>query len=143
MRLPSAPLADSDRRTADSERRTANGGQRPADRDRRTANRARCGISIRAVSRHDPDELQAARAQLVSYSARLLADGLAVGSAGNISARSGDIVAITPSGIPSGEMQAADVCLVTLDGAQLPWGADEAPETPSSETPMHLAVYAA
>ena len=95
------------------------------------------------MSRHDPDELQAARAQLVSYSARLLADGLAVGSAGNISLRAGDIVAITPSGIPYGQMHAADVCLVTLDGAQLPGGAGPAPETPSSETPMHLAVYAA
>jgi L-fuculose-phosphate aldolase len=95
------------------------------------------------VSRHDPDELQAARAQLVSYSARLLADGLAVGSAGNISVRAGETVAITPSGIPYGEMDAADVCLITLDGAQLPNGAGQAAATPSSETPMHLAVYAA
>ena len=61
--------------------------------------------------------------QLVSYSARLLADGLAVGSAGNISVRAGDTVAITPSGVPYGEMRAADVCLITLDGAQLPGGA--------------------
>ena len=50
--------------------------------------------------RSDTDELRAARAQLVSYSARLLADGMAVGSSGNISVRAGDIVAITPSGIP-------------------------------------------
>ena len=46
----------------------------------------------------DSDGLQAARAQLVSYSARLLDDGLAVGSAGNMSVRIGDRVAITPSG---------------------------------------------
>ena len=92
---------------------------------------------------NDPDELQAARAQLVSYSARLLADGLAVGSAGNISVRAGDIVAITPSGMAYGEMRPADVCLVTLDGTQLPGGVGEAAETPSSETPMHLAVYGA
>ena len=92
---------------------------------------------------NDPDELQAARAQLISYGARLLTDGLAIGSAGNISVRAGDVVAITPSGIPYGEMQAADVCLVTLAGRQLPGGAGQAPEAPSSETPMHLAVYAA
>ena len=49
--------------------------------------------------RRNSDELQAARTQLVSYSARLLADGLAIGSAGNMSVRAGDIVAITPSGI--------------------------------------------
>jgi len=90
------------------------------------------------VYRSDPDGLQAARAQLVSYSARLLADGLAVGSAGNMSVRAGDIVAITPSGISYHDMRPDDVCLVALDGTQV-----DVPETPSSETPMHLAIYAA
>jgi L-fuculose-phosphate aldolase len=101
------------------------------------------------VYRTDSDELQAARAQLVSYGARLLADGLAVGSAGNISVRVGETVAITPSGIGYGDMRPGDVCLVTLTGTQL--GDDDgddgddgdAQETPSSETPMHLAIYAA
>ena len=91
------------------------------------------------MHRHDSDELRAARAQLVGYSARLLDDGLAVGSAGNISVRVGDIVAITPSGISYTEMRAEDVCLVALDGTELA----EHTETPSSETPMHLAIYAA
>jgi L-fuculose-phosphate aldolase len=86
----------------------------------------------------DSDELQAARAQLVSYSARLLADGLAVGSAGNMSVRTGDAVAITPSGIPYNGMRPEDVCLVAMDGAEL-----TNRETPSTETPMHLAIYAA
>jgi L-fuculose-phosphate aldolase len=92
----------------------------------------------------DPDELQAARAQLVTYSARLLDDGLAVGSAGNMSVRVGDVVAITPSGIGYADMRPADVCLVTPAGAEL---TDETgcvnSETPSTETPMHLAIYAA
>jgi L-fuculose-phosphate aldolase len=92
------------------------------------------------VYRSDSDGLQAARAQLVSYSARLLDDGLAVGSAGNMSVRAGDTVAITPSGISYAEMRPEDVCLVTLDGAE---PAGIAQETPSSETPMHLAIYAA
>jgi L-fuculose-phosphate aldolase len=86
----------------------------------------------------DSDGLQAARAQLVSYSARLLDDGLAVGSAGNMSVRIGDRVAITPSGISYTEMRPEDICLVGMDGAEL-----TSSETPSSETPMHLAVYAA
>jgi L-fuculose-phosphate aldolase len=86
----------------------------------------------------DSDELQAARAQLVSYSARLLADGLAVGSAGNMSVRTGDAVAITPSGIPYNGMRPEDVCLVSMDGTEL-----GNRETPSTETPMHLAIYAA
>ena len=92
----------------------------------------------------DSDELQAARAQLVTYSARLLDDGLAVGSAGNMSVRVGDVVAITPSGIGYADMRPADVCLVSPAGAEL---TDEAgrgnAETPSTETPMHLAIYAA
>jgi L-fuculose-phosphate aldolase len=92
------------------------------------------------VYRSDSDGLQTAREQLVGYSARLLDDGLAVGSAGNMSARAGDTVAITPSGVSYGEMRPEDVCLVTLDGTE-PAGLVQ--ETPSSETPMHLAIYAA
>lgn len=90
--------------------------------------------------RSDSDGLQAARAQLVSYSARLLDDGLAVGSAGNMSVRAGALVAITPSGIGYAEMRPEDVCLVAFDGTE-PAGLIQ--ETPSSETPMHLAIYAA
>jgi len=90
------------------------------------------------VYRSDSDGLQAARAQLVSYSARLLDDGLAVGSAGNMSVRIGDRVAITPSGISYAEMRPDDICLVGMDGAEL-----QSSETPSTETPMHLAIYAA
>ena len=90
--------------------------------------------------RSDSDGLEAARAQLVSYSARLLDDGLAVGSAGNMSVRAGDTVAITPSGVSYAEMRPADVCLVALDGTE---PAGLVLQTPSSETPMHLAIYAA
>jgi L-fuculose-phosphate aldolase len=86
----------------------------------------------------DSDGLKAARAQLVSYSARLLEDGLAVGSAGNMSVRIGGRVAITPSGISYTEMRPEDICLVGMDGAEL-----QSSETPSSETPMHLAIYTA
>jgi len=92
------------------------------------------------VYRNDPDGLQAARAQLVTYSARLLDDGLAVGSAGNMSVRAGDTVAITPSGVSYAEMRPEDVCLVATDGTERH---DTTAETPSSETPMHLAIYAA
>jgi len=90
------------------------------------------------VHSSDSDGLQAARAQLVGYGVRLLADGLAVGSAGNLSGRVGDLVAITPSGIPYGDMRPGDVCLVAPDGTEL-----ASSEMPSSETPMHLAIYAA
>jgi L-fuculose-phosphate aldolase len=78
------------------------------------------------------------RQQLVKYSNRLLDDGLAIGSAGNMSVRAGDEVLITPSGIPYRDLEAADVCVVGMDGTARGGAAE-----PSSETPMHLAVYAA
>jgi len=86
----------------------------------------------------DAAELRAAREQLVAFGARLLEDGLAVGSAGNLSARCGDLVAITPSGIGYHELKPEEIAVIALDGTEI-----DAPETPSSETPMHLAIYAA
>lgn len=87
---------------------------------------------------HPDADLQAAREQLARYSARLVADGLAVGAAGNLSVRVADVVAITPSGISYNELTPGDICLVTPTGDEI-----DAPETPSSELLMHLAVYAA
>jgi L-fuculose-phosphate aldolase len=87
---------------------------------------------------HDNAELQTAREQLVSYCGRMVADGLAVGAAGNMSMRVGDLIAITPSGVSYAELVPADICITTLSGEEV-----DAPETPSSELPMHLAVYAA
>jgi L-fuculose-phosphate aldolase len=87
---------------------------------------------------HGAAELQAAREQLVNYSARLAEDGLAVGAAGNMSVRLAEQVAITPSGVRYDELKQADICLVGFDGTEL-----DTPETPSSELPMHLAIYAA
>jgi len=87
---------------------------------------------------HPDPGLQEAREQLARYSARLVADRLAVGAAGNLSVRVAGVVAITPSGISYDELTPDDICVVTPSGEEI-----EAPETPSSELPMHLAVYAA
>ena len=87
---------------------------------------------------HPDANLQIAREQLVSHCGRLAADGLAVGAAGNMSVRIGDQVAITPSGVPYADLAPGDVCVVTMSGDEI-----DAPETPSSELPMHLAIYAA
>ena len=84
------------------------------------------------------DDHDGHREQLVRYSNRLLEDGLAVGRAGNMSVRAADQVLITPSGIPYPDLVPADICVVDLAG-ELRAGTAE----PSSETPMHLAVYAA
>src|SRR5450432_3116321 len=95
-------------------------------------------LTFRLMYRPEPAELSAGREQLVSYSNRLLDDGLAVGSAGNLSARLGDTVLITPSGVPYRGMSAGQVIAIGLDGPE-----PSVPAGASSETPMHLAIYAA
>ena len=106
--------------------------------------------------RPDEAELGAAREQLVSYSNRLLTDGLALGSAGNISVRVGDTVLITPSSVPYPQMRPEQVCALQLapSPAERPRPAPDGltmggmrlaappPVATSSETPMHLAIYA-
>lgn len=58
-------------------------------------------------------------------------------SVGNISTRTEDgLVAITPSGIPYDVLRPDDIALVDLDGHSV-----DAPKKPSSETPMHTAIY--
>jgi len=57
-------------------------------------------------------------------------------SAGNISTRTADgLVAITPSGVKYRNMSIEDISIVDLDG-NLVEG-----QKPSSETPMHTAIY--
>jgi L-fuculose-phosphate aldolase len=79
---------------------------------------------------------QHAREALVRYGNHLLADGLVIGTAGNLSIRSGDRILITPSAIPYDETKPEDVCVLDLDGEVV-----EATGPPSSETPMHLTIY--
>jgi L-fuculose-phosphate aldolase len=80
------------------------------------------------------DEL---REKIVDVCRRLAAAGLVVGTAGNVSARAGDLVAVTPSGVDYAELSAELVGVHRLDGAPV-----EAPLRPTSELPMHLAIYA-
>src|SRR5205807_10524387 len=84
----------------------------------------------------EPVGLRREREDLVAYGRRLAPDGLAIGTAGNLSCRAGDVVAITPRGVGYDVMAPQHICLVTLDGGQI-----DAPLGPSSELPMHLAVY--
>lgn len=80
--------------------------------------------------------VSSARADVAAAAARMVAAGLVVGTAGNISARAGDLVAITPSGLDYADLSAAEVGLHALDGSAV-----EAPLAPSSELRLHLAVY--
>jgi L-fuculose-phosphate aldolase len=78
------------------------------------------------------------RAEVAAVCGQLTAAGLVVGTAGNVSARAGDLIAVTPSGLDYAALSAELVGVHRLDGAPV-----EAPLAPSSELPLHLAVYAA
>ena len=80
--------------------------------------------------------LAAERDLLLRYSQRLRPDGLVVGTAGNLSARKDELVAITPSSFDYDALTPELICVVGLDGNVV-----EAELAPSSELPMHLAVY--
>jgi L-fuculose-phosphate aldolase len=69
---------------------------------------------------------------------QMVGDGLVLGTAGNVSIRVGDLVAISPSTVAYTEVTAADVCVVDMDGGVV----EAVPgRRPSSEVPMHLSVY--
>jgi L-fuculose-phosphate aldolase len=85
-----------------------------------------------------PGRHAALRESLVDHGRRMVHDGLVDGVSGNLSGRAGDLIAITPSGVPYQDMAPADICLVRpADGSTAAGG------RPSTETPMHLAVYRA
>lgn len=79
------------------------------------------------------------RESLVAFARRLAGDDLSDGMSGNLSVRAGDLVAITPSGVPYEDMGPADICLVPVGGAAV----DRSGHRPSTETPLHLSVYRA
>ncbi|MEV6533416.1 class II aldolase/adducin family protein [Streptomyces sp. NPDC051639] len=76
--------------------------------------------------------------ELVATARRTVADGLVVGTSGNVSVRVGDTVLVTPTGVPYDRLTPGDAVGVGLDGRQT-LGALR----PTSELPMHLAVYRA
>jgi L-fuculose-phosphate aldolase len=81
-------------------------------------------------------ELQSTRDHVAAAARRLAAAGLVLGTAGNVSARAGDHVAITPTGAELGELAADQVTVVDASGEVV---AGEL--APSSELFLHLGVY--
>jgi L-fuculose-phosphate aldolase len=79
-----------------------------------------------------------AREAIVATCQELSSAGLVVGTAGNVSVREGDLVAVSPSGVRYAELTPELVGVHRLDGTPV-----EAPLTPSSEMPLHLAIYTA
>ena len=82
--------------------------------------------------------LEREREEIVRACRKLSAAGLVVGTAGNVSVLAGDLVAVTPSGVDYAELAAGDVGVHRLDGTPV-----EARLAPTSELPLHLAVYGA
>jgi L-fuculose-phosphate aldolase len=77
-----------------------------------------------------------ARAALVRYGQKMVADRLVTGSAGNISVRIGDRIVMTPTGINYDQVTAESVNVLDLDGTILAGTGQR-----SSEWPMHRKIY--
>jgi L-fuculose-phosphate aldolase len=80
--------------------------------------------------------LEAAREQVAAACARLAAEGMVVGTAGNVSVRVDDHVVVTPTGGVFGSMRADDMVVVDRGGAVI-----EGPLAPTSELGLHLLLY--
>jgi L-fuculose-phosphate aldolase len=85
------------------------------------------------------DLLLGAERQAVAGASRHLAEkGLVIGTAGNISARQGDLVAVTPTGADLGLMTAEMVTVIDMSGNVV-----DGDLAPTSEVPLHTGIYAA
>ncbi|WP_323188025.1 class II aldolase/adducin family protein [Streptomyces sp. NBC_00237] len=83
------------------------------------------------------DAVTAAWRDLVDTALRSVADGLVVGTSGNVSVRVGDdLILVTPSGVPYHRLTADDVTGVHPSGRRILGDL-----VPTSELPLHLAVY--
>ncbi|MFD8572768.1 class II aldolase/adducin family protein [Streptomyces sp. NPDC057694] len=89
----------------------------------------------------DPTDHGQAWEELVATARRTVSDGLVVGTSGNASVRVGDggdddLILVTPSGVPYDRLGPDDLVAVGLDGTRR-----AGLLAPTSELPMHLAVY--
>jgi L-fuculose-phosphate aldolase len=76
------------------------------------------------------------REQVASACRRLATDGLVVGTAGNVSVRTGDRVAVSATGAVLADMTPDEVTVVDLEGGVL-----EGELAPTTELDLHLGVY--
>jgi len=77
------------------------------------------------------------RQELASYGRKIEARGLTAGAGGNISARDGRLIWVKPSGYSMGELTGRILCCVDPRTGKMLEGSAR----PTSELPMHLAVY--
>lgn len=80
-------------------------------------------------------QLPELRESVAAAARRLAADGLVHATAGNISAREGDLIAVTPTGARLEDLRADEVAVVDRTGALV-----DGPLAPTSELELHLGV---
>ena len=79
--------------------------------------------------------LERERGRVAAASRRLAAEGLVLGTAGNVSARAGELVAVTPTGAALASLDAEAVCVVDLDGKRVAGELE-----PTTELDIHLGI---
>ncbi|HYA68142.1 MAG TPA: class II aldolase/adducin family protein [Acidimicrobiales bacterium] len=82
--------------------------------------------------------LAAERDAVARASRHLAGKGLVIGTAGNISARQGDLIAVTPTGSDLGTVTAEMITVIDLGGEIV-----DGDLAPTSEVPLHTGIYAA
>jgi len=88
------------------------------------------------AARGQRQELSDTRQKVAASSRRLAAERLVMGTAGNVSARHGEDIAVTPSGADLGSLEPDQVTVVDLDG-RIVAGELE----PTSELELHLSIH--
>lgn len=82
-----------------------------------------------------PTSVETAKEAVQRTCERMVAEGLVIGSAGNVSIRLGDRMVVSAGGIPYEYLEPKDHPLVTLANGHF-----EGSVKPSSETPLHLGI---
>jgi L-fuculose-phosphate aldolase len=76
------------------------------------------------------------RERIAAAARRLAADGQVTGTAGNLSERAGELVAVTPTGAALEELEPEQIVVVDLEGEPV-----DGDLLPTSELGLHLGIY--
>jgi L-fuculose-phosphate aldolase len=82
------------------------------------------------------ENARAMRERVAAAARRLADEGLVVGTAGNVSERVEELVAITPTGVVLADVTPEQITIIDLDGAHV-----EGDLAPTSELDLHLGIY--
>jgi len=80
---------------------------------------------------------RALRQRIIEMCLQMNASGLNQGTSGNISARHGERMLITPSGVPYEDLEPEHIASMPMDAVELSW---QGPCKPSSEWHFHLSI---